>query len=187
MAAIPANICEPMTAKTPLPGSPIQPEQGGLLLLEHLLPFLQGANPELGESRSCWKSWAGWEGAQRAGAALSAWCYSRCYPSHVPVIPWQDPQHQPVLSNQQCSEPSLTGLSSPAGWAGSQCTAQSTHEPLVLSPGIPEPWRPHLPQELLAQVAGCHAGQVLPAANLTPDVSIEVGSLQHHPHHHHCL
>lgn len=53
--------------------------------------------------------------------------------------------------------------------------------------GFPKPWRSHLPQELLPQIAGGHACQVLSATHFTPDVTIKVGSLKHHSHHHHCL
>lgn len=53
--------------------------------------------------------------------------------------------------------------------------------------GFPKPWKSYLPQELLAKIAGRHAGQVLPAANFAPDVTIEVGSLENYSHYNHCL
>lgn len=53
--------------------------------------------------------------------------------------------------------------------------------------GFPKPWKSYLPQELLPEIAGRYACEVLSAANFTSDITIKVGSLEHHSHHDHCL
>lgn len=96
MAEIPANICESVAAKTPLPEPPAQPEMqpsssdvalGGLYLLEHLFPFLEGGNPELGENRAAGKSWEGQgQNTKSSGSSVSQQSHFH-HTSHTPAIP----------------------------------------------------------------------------------------------------